>query len=92
MKKELLKGFSNEQIAKLKKCKNTEEILALAKAEGVELTSEQLEAVSGGGSTFICETVLKTYCPQCDSGDVEEREHGWWHCNHCGLDFEDELC
>ena len=48
MKEELFKGLSEEQIAKVKACKNTEEMLAIAKEEGVELTDEQLEAVSGG--------------------------------------------
>ena len=48
MKEELLKGFSEEQIAKIKSCKSSEELLALAKHEGVELTDEQLEAVNGG--------------------------------------------
>ena len=48
MKEELLKGLSEEQIAKIKTCKNTEEVLAVAKQEGYELTEEQLEAVSGG--------------------------------------------
>ena len=47
-RKELFKGLSEEQIARVKACKNQEEILALAKAEGVELSNEQLEAVSGG--------------------------------------------
>jgi len=37
-----------EQIAKVKECKTLEEILALAKEEGVTLNEEQLEAVSGG--------------------------------------------
>lgn len=45
---ELLKGLSEEQINKLKECKNQDELLALAKEEGIELTPEQLEAVSGG--------------------------------------------
>ncbi len=49
MKKELLKGLSEEQIAKIKTCKNQEELLALAKDEGVELNEEQLKAISGGG-------------------------------------------
>ena len=49
MKEELLKGLNEEQIAKIKACKNQEEMLALAKQEGIELTNEQLEAVSGGG-------------------------------------------
>ena len=48
MKKELLKNLTEEQIAKVKECKNQEELLKLAKEEGIELTSEQLEAVSGG--------------------------------------------
>lgn len=49
MKEELLKGLTNEQIAKVKACKNGEELLKLAKEEGVELSNEQLEAVNGGG-------------------------------------------
>ena len=48
MKEELLKGLNEEQIAKVKACKSQEEMLALAKEEGFELTDEQLEAVSGG--------------------------------------------
>ena len=49
MKKELLKGLTDEQIAKVKACKNQEELLELAKEENIDLTDEQLEAVSGGG-------------------------------------------
>ena len=37
MKEELLKGLTEEQIAKVKACKNQEEILQLAKEEGIEL-------------------------------------------------------
>ena len=48
MRNELLKGLSEEQIKKVEACKSSEEILNLAKAEGIELTDEQLEAVSGG--------------------------------------------
>ncbi len=48
MREELLKGLTPEQIAKVEACKNSDEILALAKAEGVKLSDEQLEAVSGG--------------------------------------------
>ena len=48
MRKELLKGLSEEQIKKIEACKSSEEMLNLAKAEGIELTDEQLEAVSGG--------------------------------------------
>lgn len=51
MKDELLKDLTEEQIAKIKACKNNEEILKLAKQEGIELTDEQLEAISGGSCT-----------------------------------------
>ena len=54
MKEELLKGLSEEQIAKIKACKTSEELLALAKAEGIELTDEQLEVISGGN---FCSTM-----------------------------------
>ena len=40
MKEELLKSFTQEQIDKARACKNQEELLALAKEEGVELTEE----------------------------------------------------
>ena len=45
------KAFENltdEQKEKARACKSPEDILALAKAEGYELTDEQIEAVSGG--------------------------------------------
>ena len=40
MREGLLKGLSEEQIAKVKACKNQEELLAVAKEEDVELTDE----------------------------------------------------
>lgn len=48
MKQELLKGLTKEQIAKVRACKSQEELLELAKTEGVELSDEQLNAISGG--------------------------------------------
>ena len=54
MKEELLKGLTEEQILKIKACKTSEELLALAKAEGIELTDEQLEVISGGN---FCSTM-----------------------------------
>ena len=41
--------LTDEQKAKVKACKTVEELVELAKAEGVELTAEQLGAISGGG-------------------------------------------
>lgn len=38
-----------EQKAKVKDCKNAEDLLALAKEEGYELSDSELESISGGG-------------------------------------------
>ena len=46
--------------------KSSEEVLNLAKAEGIELTDEQLEAVSGGG----CGGQKKKVCPKCNSTNI----------------------
>lgn len=48
MKRELLNGLTEDQIAKVAECDNVSDLIQLAKDEGVELTEEQLEAVSGG--------------------------------------------
>ena len=90
-KKDLLKGLSNEQLAKARSCQSTEELLALAKAEGVELNDEQLEAVSGGA---ICEEDTSNLgsCPQChstnfdhyNSWDKKSRECVKCQCRDCG--------
>jgi len=61
MKQDLLKGLTDEQIAKVKACKNAEEVLALAKSEGVELTSEQLETVNGGSCSDSSKPRIKKY-------------------------------
>ena len=85
MKNDLLKGLSAEQIAKVKACKNSESLLKLAKEEGIELSDEQLEAVSGGG----CFSTAK--CAGC-GGELEE----YWKpgrktvrvtCKKCGNVF-----
>ena len=67
MKKELLKGLTEDQIRKVKACKNTNELLSIAKDEGVSLTDEQLEAINGGCST--CERK----CPMCGSTEFETK-------------------
>ena len=67
MREELLKGLSAEQIAKIKACKNNEELLALAKKEGVELNEEQLSAINGGA----CSSGEARKCPNCGSTNVK---------------------
>lgn len=44
-----IENLSPEQLEKARTCKTSEELLALAKAEGIELSDEELSAVSGGG-------------------------------------------
>ena len=58
-REELLKGLTEEQIERIKKCKNQEELLALAKEEGIELTNEQLEAISGGITCGYTNAIIK---------------------------------
>ena len=48
MKKELFQGLSEDQIARAKACKSADELLRLAQSERIELTDEQLNAVTGG--------------------------------------------
>lgn len=93
MKEELLRGLTEEQIQKVRACKNNEELLAIAKEEGIELTDEQLEAVSGGSCAGF------TRCPQCNSDQVEIYEWDKWEnyeykgvwqnkkCKSCGYQW-----
>jgi len=88
MKKELLEGLTKEQIARIKECKSNEEILKLAKEEGIELTDEQLSAVSGGSA---CEEVN---CPKCGSTDTEMIDESFYSnpiykCHSCGCQWTD---
>ena len=81
MKEELFKSLSKEQMAKLKGCNNVEELLALAKQEGIELTDEQLEAVSGGCGT----TTGYWGCPYCGyRWGAESVGYPRLRCHGCG--------
>ena len=89
MKKELLKGLTEEQIEKVKACKNQEELLKVAKEEGIELTDEQLAAVSGGS---ICtETVTyKIRCPKCNGVNIVTKGKNLHQCYDCWFQFFSE--
>ena len=94
MRQELLKGLTEEQIAKIEACKSQEEMLALAKEEGIELTDEQLEAISGGG-TCTRPTAQPAYCRQCGwtdycdiIGNGGNSDYKYTlKCRHCGNKF-----
>ena len=92
MREELLKGLTEEQKNKVKECKSSEEILALAKSEGVTLTDEQLEAVSGGA---CIECIIK--CPKCGSGnwndeykEINHIKYRKFKCNDCGHKWKEQ--
>ena len=88
MKKDLLTGLTHEQIEKAKACKNDDELLALAKAEGIALTDEQLSAVTGGGITCLSTPTMP--CPKCGSQNIH-RYHGatrWFNeCRDCDYEW-----
>ena len=82
MKEELLKGLTEQQIAKVKTCKNQEELLRVAKEEGIELSDEQLEAVAGGS---LCYSTPTFTCPKCNSTNVKAYSQSgpakmFWSC------------
>ena len=87
MKEELLQGLSEEQVAKIKQCKNQKELLDLAKKEGIQLNDEQLASISGGACTT-------KKCPNCGSEDIRKitnyagpgggAEVTYYQCNKCG--------
>ena len=80
MKKELFKGLTEEQIGKAKECKSAEELLALAKEEGVQLNDEQLEAVSGGCGSGHGDLWYKGgVCPKCGGTNTEVYNGTWSH-------------
>lgn len=43
-----LDNFTEDQKQRVQECTNAEEIMAFVRDEGIELTDEQLDAVSGG--------------------------------------------
>lgn len=56
LNEKILASLTDEQRAKVAACKTTEDLLALAKEEGVELSDKQMEEISGGWDCFSCDT------------------------------------
>lgn len=87
---ELLKGLTEEQIAKAKECKNEKELLELAKNSKIELTDEQLRAVSGGCDQGESNSNVK--CPNCGSSNVKSNYsvYSTSHiCKDCGNEWSE---
>ncbi len=87
MKKELLNGLTDEQIARVKACRSHEELLALAKAEDIELTDEQLATISGGGACSVVSDIgdkINPYdCPKCGANNPK-KDGDKRVCKKCG--------
>ena len=47
-------GLTEEQNAKARACESAEELVALAAAEGIELSDDQLNAIAGGSWYSVC--------------------------------------
>ena len=92
MKQDLLKGLTDEQIAKVKACKNHEELLELAKKEGVTLTEEQLAVVSGGGACSVIsdlgDDINPWDCPKCGA-NRPIKDGKKLTCEKCGYVWTD---
>lgn len=95
MKEELLKGLNKEQLAKIKQCKTHNELLTLAKEEGIELTDEQLEAVNGGACAPDGNINDPKKCPNCHQSNTKytgRHDMGrivWdsYECLNCGQEY-----
>ena len=49
-----LQNLTPEQMEKARACKSAEELIALAEEEGIELSDEQLDGLSGGFNWGKC--------------------------------------
>ena len=62
--------LTDEVKARLKGCETPEELLALAREEGYELSDEELESVSGGGwGCSDCSNKCYALCPDDVRGE-----------------------
>ena len=77
------KDLSPEQCEKIDACNNVEEILAVAKEEGYELSDSELDQVSGGAwSTY------GVNCPECKKViKLSSNESQEVTCPSCGHSF-----
>ena len=99
MKQDLFQGLTDAQREKAKNCHSTEELLKIAKEEGVELNDEQLSAISGGCTAADEKSPARPQhvtCPSCGSSTVElqyqvKTANGYYweyKCRRCGTTFK----
>lgn len=82
----------NELYQKAKECGSTEEVLALAKESGIELSDKELDMISGGWDS----SEKEPHCPYCDGTQFTHCSEGepdgtttrsWYRCWGCGCEF-----
>ena len=79
-------SLNPETKAALSTCENPEDYLALAKAEGYELSDEELEQIAGGAPGWLEGCPSEQHIgPLIDKGF----ENGNFHyvCEHCGTNL-----
>ena len=69
--KEMYENLSDDLKAKVAICKTSEELMNLAKSEGIELTDEQMDAISGGFDWSCDEDET------CNCDDLSVHPLGW---------------
>ena len=98
--KKLFERMTLEQRKKACACKSKEEFLAFAKKERIELSDDQLEAISGGGhwsdrATDWARDLVNSgqFCPGCFGNNVSPNPDASpgkkFRCNNCGRVFGD---
>ena len=80
------KDLTPEQREKVDACTTAEELVELTMDEGISLTDEQLETISGG-STWKADGKK---CPACGSKNGYEDEPGHFHCTVCNHIWQEE--
>lgn len=79
--------LSAELKKKFEACETPEEVLALVKQEGLELSDEELEGIAGGG---IWHDAHSDGCPSCGSTNISYSNVGQWmyyKCKDCGKEW-----
>ena len=61
--KKYFDGLSDDLKKKVTECRTSEELMNLAKTEGIELTDDQLDAISGG-SAWSCDEDDASNCSE----------------------------
>ena len=99
--KKLFERMTREQRKKACACKSKEEFLAFAKKERIELSDDQLEAISGGGhwsdrATDWARDLVNSgqFCPNCFGNNISDPNPNAapgkrYKCGDCGHLFGD---